>query len=187
MFKLLHSFNAHAAQSLLLVIDIQDKLQPAMQRYEQVKQITLQLAKVADLLAVPTLITQQYKQGLGETDLQLQQQFNQASYFDKTHFSACKEPGFLQQVARFERRQIIVVGMEAHVCVLQTCLDLLANDYQVFLIADGVSSRNDLHRDLAIAQLRQAGAVISCAESVIFQWAEVANTSLFKKVLELVK
>jgi len=187
MFKLLHSFNAQAAQSLLLVIDIQAKLQPVMQHYEQIKQITLQLAKAAELLAVPTLITQQYKQGLGETDLQLQQQFKQASYFDKTHFSACKEAGFLEQVATYERPQIIVVGMEAHVCVLQTCLDLLANGYQVVLIADGVSSRNDLHRDLAIVQLRQAGAVISCAESVIFQWTEVANTTLFKSVLEIVK
>lgn len=183
----MHSFNAQAAQSLLLVIDIQGKLKPAMQRYEQVKQITLQLAKAADLLAVPSLITEQYKQGLGETDLQLQQQFKQARYFDKTHFSACKEPGFLQYVAGYERPQIIVVGMEAHVCVLQTCLDLLANGYDVFLVADGVSSRNDLHRDLAIDQLKQAGAVITCAESVIFQWTEVAVTPVFKEILKIVK
>lgn len=171
----------------MLVIDIQGKLKPAMQRYEQVKQTTLQLAKAADLQAVPTLITEQYKQGLGETDLQLQQQCNQASYFDKTHFSACKEPGFLEQIAAYKRTQIIVVGMEAHVCVLQTCLDLLANGYQVFLIADGVSSRNDLHKDIAIAQLSQAGAVISCAESVIFQWTEVAATPVFKDILKIVK
>lgn len=182
-----HSFNANVAQSLLLVIDIQEKLKPAMQRYEQVKKTAMQLAKAADLLAIPCLLTEQYKKGLGGTDLQLKQQFKYADYFDKTHFSACKEPEFLDRVAGYERPQIIVVGMEAHVCVLQTCLDLLANGYQVFLIADGVSSRNDLHRDLAIDQLKQAGAVISCAESVIFQWGEVAATPVFKEILKLVK
>ncbi len=158
-----------------------------MKRFEQVKQITMQLAKAAELLQVPALLTEQYKQGLGETDLQIQQQFKQVNYFDKTHFSACKEPGFLEQLATYQRQQIIVVGMEAHVCVLQTCFDLLANGYQVFLIADGVSSRNDLHRELAIEQLRQAGAVISCAESVIFQWTDIAATPVFKEILKIVK
>ena len=187
MFTLPHSFNAQTMQSLLLVVDIQDKLSPAMPRYEQVKQVTVQLVKAAQLLHIPILVTEQYKQGLGETDQQLKAQIGQAEFFDKTHFSACKEDGFLELIASYKRPQIIVVGMEAHVCVLQTCLDLLAQGYQVFLVMDAVSSRNDLHRDLAIAQLRQAGAVISCAESVIFQWTEVAATPVFKEILKIVK
>lgn len=180
-------FSPASNQSLLLVIDIQQKLAPAMTRYEQVKAVAKQLGQAAVLFDVPSLVTEQYKQGLGETDELLKSQLVDAQYFDKTHFSAYKEPGFKELIACYKKPHIIVVGMEAHVCVLQTCLDLLAQDYNVFIIADGVCSRQDSHRDIAIAQLKEAGAIISNAESVIFQWAEVAATEQFKKVLKIVK
>lgn len=175
------------SQSMLLVIDIQQRLAPAMARYKQVKAITQQLAEAASLFAVPLLVTEQYKRGLGETDELLKSQFDDAYYFDKTHFSAYKEPEFKELLASYNRKQLIVVGMEAHVCVLQTCLDLLADGYSVFVIADGVCSRQDCHRDIAINQLQDAGAVISSGESVIFQWAEASSTKHFKAVLKIVK
>lgn len=180
-------FSPDKTQSLLLVIDIQQKLAPAMPRYEQVTQIAKQLIEAAVLFEVPTLVTEQYKQGLGETNKELKSQLVDAQYFDKTHFSAYKETGFKELATRYNKPHIIVVGMEAHVCVLQTCLDLLAVGYNVFIIADGVCSRQDHHRDIAIAQLQEAGAIISNAESVIFQWAEVAATEQFKKMLKIVK
>jgi len=180
-------FSASRSQSLLLVIDIQSKLSPVMAQFAQIKRVTEQLASAAKLYNIPLLVTEQYKQGLGTTDEALKAVLNGATYFDKTHFSAFKENGFKQLIAGYRKPQIIVVGMEAHVCVLQTCLDLLANDYSVFVIADGICSRNEIHRDIALNQLNKAGAVITSAESIIFQWAEVANTATFKKILNIVK
>ncbi|MGO2012304.1 hydrolase [Pseudoalteromonas sp.] len=182
-----HIYNAKKCQSVLLIIDVQSKLAPAMTRFDEVVNTTLQLLNAAQLMAIPTVITQQYKQGLGATEPQIVEQATDAIYFDKTHFSACQEPEFISTLNKYQKPQIIIVGMEAHVCVLQTALDLLASDYQVFIIAGGVSSRRDNNRDIAIAQLRQAGAVITSAESVIFQWAEVAATPQFKDILKIVK
>lgn len=181
------TFSVSCSQSLLLVIDIQSKLSPVMAQFEQIKHVTEQLASAAKLYDIPQLVTEQYKQGLGTTDEALKAVLNGATYFDKTHFSAFKENGFKQLLADYNKPQIIVVGMEAHVCVLQTCLDLLAHDYRVFVIADGICSRKEIHRDIALNQLQSAGAVITSAESIIFQWAEVANSATFKKILNIVK
>ncbi|KPH94692.1 isochorismatase [Pseudoalteromonas porphyrae] len=182
-----HFYNVQASQSVLLVVDIQEKLRPAMLHYQTVVDVTSQLIQAAQLHSIPIVFTQQYKQGLGDTEQQLKTLAPNGNYFDKSHFSACLEPNFIPLMKKYNRPQIIVVGMEAHVCVLQTCLDLIAHGFDIFILLDGVSSRNDLHRDLAVEQLRQAGAVISCAESVIFQWTEVAATPLFKKILKIVK
>jgi len=175
------------ANSMMLVIDIQNKLSPLMAKFEQIKSTTLQLANAAVIYDVPVLVTQQYTKGLGETDEVLKSTMSDANYFDKVHFSAFKESGFKSLLASYKKPQVVVVGMEAHVCVLQTCLDLLSNDYSVFVVADAICSRNSSHCEIAINQLRSAGAVITCAETVIFQWAETSQTEAFKKVLKIVK
>jgi len=107
--------------------------------------------------------------------------------FQKEHFSACLEADFLALLRSYNRSQIIVVGMETHVCVLQSCLDLIKEGYQLQLVADGVASRADQNRDIAIDLLRKAGAVITSTEIVIFQWAERANTEEFRRILPIVK
>ena len=104
-----------------------------------------------------------------------------AAYFHKTHFSACAELGFIDQLKAYGKKQIIIVGTEAHVCVLQTCLDLVQSGFEVIIIQDAIGSRNLEHKKLAVEQLRQAGAVISCAEIVIFQWTKQAAIPTFKK------
>lgn len=182
-----HALSPNNANSLMLVIDIQNKLSPVMAKFEQVKSATLQLANAAANYDIPVLVTQQYAKGLGETDEVLKGTFNNVRYFDKVHFSAFKEPGFKSFIENYNKPQVIVVGMEAHVCVLQTCLDLLAYGYHVFLVADAICSRNSRHCDIAINQLRSAGAIITCAETIIFQWAEVSDTEAFKKILKIVK
>jgi nicotinamidase-related amidase len=97
------------------------------------------------------------------------------------------EPDFLSAIHSFRRNKIIVAGMETHVCVLQTCLDLIKAGFQIHLVADAVASRVKENRDIAIDILRQAGAVISSTEIVIFQWAYRANTENFRKILPVVK
>ena len=179
--------NVDATKSVLLIIDLQEKLAPAIGGFPDILTNTLKLSQASVIHNVPVLISEQYKKGLGGTLQQIRDGLPQASYFDKTHFSACAEPDFLELLKRYERPQIVVVGTEAHVCVLQTCLDLLQSGFDVFVVADAVGSRNKKHEQIAIEQLRQAGAVISCAETVIFQWTKKAATPTFKKVLTIIK
>ncbi|MBC2710130.1 MAG: isochorismatase family protein [Desulfosarcina sp.] len=146
-----------------------------------------QLIQTANVLEVQILLTEQYKKGLGETLPELLQEIQSPMVFQKEHFSACMEDGFLSTVHSFNRSKIVVAGMETHVCVLQTCLDLIKSGFQVHLVADAVASRLDENRDIAIDLLRQAGAVVSSTEIVIFQWACRANTDEFRKILPIVK
>lgn len=179
--------NVDASRSVLLIIDIQTKLAPAIADFSAILTAALQLAQASLVLDVPTLITEQYSKGLGSTDQQLQQTLPAADYFDKSYFSAVAEPGFLTQLASYTRPQIVMIGTEAHVCVLQTCLDLLQHGFEVIVAADAIGSRNDNHKAIAIEQLRQAGAIISCSESIIFQWTKRAATPTFKQILPIIK
>ncbi|GAA61756.1 isochorismatase family protein 1B [Pseudoalteromonas sp. BSi20652] len=174
-------FNVDAKNSILLVIDLQERLSPVINDFDKIIENTLQLAKVTTILNVPVLITEQYVKGLGKTHFQIRVAFPSSVYFHKTYFSACAEPGFIDKLKSYGKKQIIVVGTEAHVCVLQTCLDLIQNGFEVVIANDGIGSRNPQHKNLAIEQLRQAGAIISCAEIIIFQWTKQAATPTFKK------
>lgn len=173
--------------SLLLIIDFQQSMLKAIDSWEMIAGKVIQLIQTANSLEVPILLTEQYKKGLGETLPELIQEINSPQVFPKEHFSACLEEGFLSTVRSFHCGKIVVVGMETHVCVLQTCLDLIKSGFQVHLVADAVASRVDENRDIAIDLLRQAGAVVSSTEIVIFQWACRANTDEFRKILPIVK
>ena len=180
-------FVATREDSLLLVIDIQQAMLRVIDRWETVAGKTEQLIQSTNVLEVPILFTEQYKKGLGETLPELIQGIKSAEAFQKEHLSACLEKDFIPTVQSFDRKKIVVVGMETHVCVLQTCLDLIKDGFQVHLVADAVASRVDENRDIAIDLMRQAGAVISSTEIVIFQWACRANTDEFRKILPIVK
>jgi nicotinamidase-related amidase len=133
------------------------------------------------------MLTEQYAKGLGGTHPDILNAIGQPRVFAKEHFSACLEPDFVSCVQSFGRQKIVVAGTEAHVCVLQTCLDLIQAGFQVHLTADAVASRLEDNRDMAVSQLRQAGAVITSAEIVIFEWAKRSNTDEFRAVLPIVK
>ncbi|AQP98948.1 hydrolase [Pseudoalteromonas aliena] len=180
-------FNVDATRSLFLVIDLQARLAPVIDNFSGVLNCALQLSHASQIHNVPTLITEQYKKGLGETHQQIQNALPKAEYINKTFFSACEEPHFLEILQSYARSEIIVIGTEAHVCVLQTCLDLLQNGFNVIIAADAVGSRNKEHVRIALDQLRQAGAIISCAETIIFQWTKNAATPTFKEILPIVK
>ena len=173
--------------SLLLIIDIQQAMLKVINPWELVAGKAKQLIQSANVLDVPILLTEQYKKGLGETIPELIQEIKSPQVFPKEHFSACLEADFIPTVESFNRKKIVVVGMETHVCVLQTCLDLIKAGFQVHLVADAVASRVDENRDIAIDLLRQAGAVISSTEIVIFQWACRANSDEFRNILPIVK
>jgi nicotinamidase-related amidase len=182
-----HEYVATREDSLLLIIDLQQAMRKVMASWEKTVASVRQLTQAANTLGVPVLVTEQYKKGLGATDPEVLREINSPVVVQKEHFSACLEPAFLSAVHSFQRNQIVVAGMETHVCVLQTCLDLIASGFQVHLAADAVASRVSQNRDIAVDLLRQAGAVVSSAEIVIFQWACRANTADFRRILPIVK
>lgn len=182
-----HEFVAVREDSLLLIIDFQQAMLRVIDSWKQAAHKVTQLSQVAEVLGVPILLTEQYKKGLGETIPEVLRDIRSPIVFQKEHFSACLEPDFPAVVRSFGRSKIVAVGMETHVCVLQTCLDLIKMGYQVHLVADAVASRMVENRDIAIGVLRDAGAVITSAEIVIFQWARRANTDEFREILPIVR
>lgn len=174
-----------AGNAVLAVIDIQSRLLPAMsaEAQQQVLGHSGRLMRAAGMLNVPVLITEQYPRGLGHTDLRLLEHAPEAARtVEKTTFSACGAADFLRYLDYSGRRQVVLVGMETHVCVLQTGLDLLARGLEVFLVEDAVCSRDPAHRANGIARLRDAGAVISNRESVMFEWLRDARHDKFREI-----
>jgi nicotinamidase-related amidase len=177
-----------AALGQLVVIDMQLKLAPAMDLtvMQAVTENCAILLQTANLVQVPTIVTEQYLQGLGETIPDLKQHFLNTKPIAKTTFSACAEPAFKQHL-HSDKTQIVLTGMEAHICVLQTALDLLSAGKTVFVVEDAIVSRNPSNKANAIARLQQAGCVITNTESVIFEWLGNANHAAFKAISKLVK
>lgn len=170
-----------ADTSALLIVDVQARLLPAIEHGERVLQNCAWLVRLGHELKVPVGITEQYPQGLGPTVAPLRDLVASASIVEKVHFS-CVAAGCLARLPGLAREQIVVAGTEAHVCVLHTCLDLLAEGKQVFVVADAVGSRNPLDRELALARLRQNRAQIVSREMVAFEWLRRAGTELFRRI-----
>lgn len=183
-----------ADNSQLLLIDIQGRLVAAMPEKvsERVIKNAAILAQAALLLEVPVIVSRQYPKGLGDTDETLlgvlaQGKPQDVTQFDKTAFSCCGEACFAQALGSSQRRQIILAGMESHVCVLQTAMDLHAQGYQVFVAEDAICSRNKHHHRNALARLAQNGISICNSESVLFEWLRNADHLQFKAVSALIK
>lgn len=168
----------------LLVIDLQEKLLPAIPDRESLLADVTLLVRGAAIWNVPATLTEQYPQGLGPTVTPLRELLPAPR--EKMTMSAA---GCLDwpPAAESERPQVVLAGIEAHVCVLQTALDLLAAGYQVYVAVDAVSSRFPLDRGVALDRLARSGANLTTVESVLFEWAEAAGTPEFKQTSQLVK
>ena len=170
----------------LLVVDMQDKLLPAIHEAEAVTAAVGRIIRACRVLEVPILVTEQYPAGLGPTCSAVKQLLGTVKPVEKLRFSACVEP-VMAQLAKLGRTDILVVGIEAHVCVQQTVLDLIRAGHVPHLCADAVSSRRVLDRDTAIARMRQAGAIITTVESALFEIQTQASGDTFKPLLKIVK
>ena len=167
--------------STLLIVDVQERLLPAIDDGERVLHNCTWLVRLAHELGVPVGVSEQYPQGLGPTVAALRELVSPEHIVQKVHFS-CVAEGCLAQLPGFAREQMVVAGTEAHVCVLHTCMDLLSEGRQVFVVADAVGSRNPLDREAALARLRQNGAQIVTREMVAFEWLRRAGTDLFRRI-----
>jgi len=176
--------------SVLLVVDIQGRLSTAMPAadLEQMLIHGRRLLEAARLLSVPVLLTEQYPQGLGPTQPEISECLPDASrIFGKTGFSCCAADGFNQALANTGRKQVVVIGQETHVCVLQTALELLNQAYQVHVLTDAVCSRRAEHKTYALQRMQQQGATLSCHESVLFEWLRDARHGEFKTISALLR
>jgi len=170
-----------------LFIDIQDRLFPHMQEREQLEQNLIILSAGLKILEIPFLITEQYTRGLGFTILPLKMALGEYTAIEKTAFSCCDEPQFLNSLNASGRKNVILCGIETHVCVLQTALDLLQLGYQPVVIEDCVSSRKLSDKNTAIGRMQQEGAIISSLESILFELTRNSGTETFKAISKLVK
>ena len=177
----------HRAKAGLIVIDIQEKLFPAIHEKERLLENAVRLIQGAQILDVPVFITEQYRKGLGATVPKVAEAFSGVAPVEKVTFSSCGAEGFLESLKARHVSDAILCGMESHVCVSQTCLDLLGRGFNVFVAADAVSSRTPDNHRIGLERMRDAGAVIVSTEMALFELLEKAGTQEFKKVLELVK
>ena len=177
-----------AAQSQLVLIDMQVKLAPVMDlvAMQAVTKNCVILLQAANLVQVPTIVTEQYPQGLGDTLPELKQYFTNTKPIAKTAFSACAEPTFKQHL-HSDKPQIVLAGMEAHICVLQTALGLLQANKQVYVLEDAVISRSPVNKANAVARLRDADCIITNTESLVFEWLANANHEAFKAISKLIR
>ena len=180
----------NADKSCLVVIDIQTRLTSAMpiKVLARLKRNINILLQGANTLSIPVLTTEQYPKGLGPTEPEIVELLpDDTLKFEKTCFSCTGTKQFLQQLKATKRKQVILVGIEAHVCVLQTAIQLIAEGYQVFVAADGICSRNRENYEASLKRMRSANVVICNAESILFEWLRDAKHKHFKELSRLVQ
>lgn len=180
-------FKLKKEETAVVVIDVQERLVVAMDEdvYSDMLSNTSRLVQGANVLGVPVLATQQYTKGLGGTVGELAKDID--GHIEKVTFSCCGEESFEASLKEKGVKTVVVAGMETHVCVLQTVLDLLEKGYNVHVAADAVCSRSDFNWEIALGMMEKAGAVITCAESVLFMLLGKAGTPEFKEISKLVK
>ena len=175
------------AKAGLVVVDVQERLLPAIFEQQRVVQNTVRLIQGAAILQVPIFATEQYRKGLGATAPEVAAAIPAFAPIEKVAFSACGATGFIPALESKQVSQAVLCGIEAHVCVTQTCLDLLEKGFSVFVAADAVSSRTPENYRVGLDRMRAAGAVIVSTEMVLFELLERAGTDEFKQILGLVK
>lgn len=179
---------ANVALSQLAIIDVQERLATVMptDAMQQLIRNCGILMQAAVMLEIPVIVTEQYPKGLGHTLPELAALVPNIQPIEKTAFSCAAEAKFCRQLTS-DHSQLVLCGMEAHICVVQTALDLIAAGKQVFVVEDAVISRNPANKANALARLREAGCVITNTESVVFEWLGVAEGDVFKTISKLIR
>lgn len=173
--------------TLLLIVDVQERLARVMERREQVEERINVLIRLANLMDMPIVLTQQYTKGLGPTVEALADNLEGVEAVEKIHFSCFEEDSFVKRMDASGRKTVLLTGMESHICVLQTALDLLSAGYNVHVPWDAVCSRNDGNREWALRFMEKAGALITSTETAAFQVLVKAGTPEFKEISSMLR
>jgi nicotinamidase-related amidase len=171
----------------LVLVDVQGKLAELMYDKESVFANCVILVKAAKILDIPILWCQQYPKALGETIPQLAELLGDENPIDKLCFSCAGHPNFIARLNELKREQVMLCGIETHVCVHQTAMDLLDRDYDVHLISDAVSSRTESNKKVGIQRMRDQGVCISSTEMALFELLRTAEHESFKEIAKLIK
>lgn len=175
------------ANTIGLIVDIQERLFPHIYEHQQLDNNVQILINGLKALEVPVVVTEQYKKGLGETIDSIAQLVEGYAHMEKIAFSCCDEPKFMETLELTTKRQVIIAGIESHICVLQTAIDLKERGFTPIVIEDCVSSRTIENKRIAMNRLRQEGILVSSYESVLFELCRFAGTDAFKSISKLVK
>ncbi len=171
----------------LLIIDIQERILPVIRNYESVVENTVKLITGFKILQLPIYFTEQYPKGLGPTSQKILDELEGYTAIQKMSFSCSGAENLFEELHRKKLSQVVVTGVESHVCVQQTVLDLIANDFQVNLAADAVSSRKEIDYNISLDRMRTLGAEITTTESILFELLEVCGTPQFKEISKIIK
>ena len=173
-------------EAVILVIDIQERLVPAMKYGKQVIQNTNIIISVAQKLGIPIIVTEQYPKGLGKTVAGISENLEGQLTYAKTTFSSCTSE-VTSALKELGRKKIIITGMETHVCVFQTVRDLLALGYQIYAVRDAICSRTKENYRNGLSLMSSMGAVVTDTETVFFDLMKQSDTPFFKELSELIK
>jgi nicotinamidase-related amidase len=180
-----HATQMSAGDTALLVIDVQEKLLPKIHDAQRVEMNAAFLIDAARLLDMPVQATEQYPKGLGPTVARLAQRLPERP--EKVAFSSCAVPAVVETFHRAARPKIVLAGIETHVCVLHTALDLLTLDFRVYVPVDAVGSRYPIDHETALHRMERAGAILTTSETCVFEWIGGADHLQFKNVSKLVQ
>jgi len=193
----MRSLTIQKEDAVCVLIDIQERLMPGMNNGAQMEETMVKLVRGCRLLDIPILVTQQYSKGLGLTTAaviealtaSMNDQVPEAEFspIEKTSFSAMKEPEFTKALEGINRKTVILAGVEAHVCVLQTALHLIEAGYTVYGVLDCMSSRTSENKELGQIRMAQSGVIVTGCETVLFELLADAKASVFKQISAIVK
>ena len=174
-------------QTLAMVVDVQERLFPHIHDCELLEKNLKLLVEGLKILDIPFAVTEQYKKGLGPTVPSLEALVKQDIHFEKLSFSCCDDPAIIEHIETSTKRYVILAGIESHICLLQTAIDLKERGYRPVIVEDCVGSRNPENKRIAINRLLQEGITVTSAESLLFELCRVAGNEQFKAISKLVK
>ena len=180
-------FFLDTGNTVLVIVDIQERLAAVMKARDAVVNNCLHLIEIAKLHSIPVVVTEQYPKGLGHTVEEIRKALPDNKPIEKLTFSCCDEKSFTDEIKNFRKKTIILTGMETHVCVLQTCIGLVRDGFNVHLVKDSVCSRSKENWKTALEFMRDAGAVVTCTETVLFQLLKRAGTEEFKLISKRIR
>ncbi|MCL6472676.1 MAG: hydrolase [Firmicutes bacterium] len=183
----MNKFTLNRDDTLLLIIDIQERLAAVMSQRQKVVDNSLHLIELAKMFNMPIVVTEQYPKGLGPTITEIKEALPDHVLVEKVSFNCCEAAGFSGKLKEIGRRKIVMVGMETHICVLQTGLGLMQDGYDVHVVSDAVCSRTKDNWKVALGFMQNAGAVVTCTETVLFQLLGAAGTEEFKAISKRIK
>lgn len=182
-----HSRLLSSSEAVLLIVDVQEGFRKHIGEFADMTRNISILVEAGKILKLPVLVTEQYPQGLGHTVTEISACLGDHQQFEKSCFSCCQTGDFMSSLQALGRKQIIVTGIEAHVCVSQTVHDLLESGYTPHIVVDAIGSRAAKNKEVGINKMVGSGAVVSCVEMALFEMLVESGTETFKAIQRLVK